>query len=43
MKKINNNVNSMYDDMLIPIARVGGMRASFMTISMNVSKALLNL
>lgn len=41
MRKINNNMSALYMNNLIPIARIGGMRGAFLTIRINVNKAIL--
>ncbi|MDW8800858.1 methyl-accepting chemotaxis protein [Clostridium sp. A1-XYC3] len=39
MKTINNNMTSMYDDNLIPISRLGGIRGNFLNIRIQFTKA----
>jgi methyl-accepting chemotaxis protein len=42
MKKINNNMENMYDNKLVPISRLAGIRGSFLTIRLEANKAKLN-
>jgi methyl-accepting chemotaxis protein len=42
MKNINDSMSDMYKNNLIPIARIGAMRGSFLSIRLEVSKAALS-
>jgi methyl-accepting chemotaxis protein len=42
MKKINDNMTDMYKNRLVPIARLGAIRGSFLNIRININKAMID-